>query len=421
MSRVSAAALTELAAALLAGAGLAARHAACYAEKILAADLLGHGSHGIRLLPRSLDELQRGDLAGDGDPEVVADHGASLLVDGRMLPGPVVVVHAVDRALARISSHGAVVVSIRRSGHIAALCTYLEMATSRGLMMLIVSSNPWARLVAPFGGVKPVYSPNPIAFGFPTPGDPVLMDFSTSAIAANAVQEYRARGEALPGPYLLDADGRPTDDPHALSGDRPGSILPLGGVDLGHKGFGLGLMVEALTAGLSGYGRSSAPPTTNNAVFVMLARPPGLRRPGRPPRRGRRPGRRLPGGRGLRRGGAAARRAGAGASPSRVARWHRDRRAAAGRAPAPRVGARRQPTRRARRRGAQLTPRLHPEGLKDVRARSAQPRLARDPQRLPRAPAGGVPRARAAVLPLSPDARRLPDRDRRVPAAGHVG
>ena len=53
------------------------------------------------------------------------------------------------------------------------------------------------------------------------------------------MQEYRARGEALPGQYLLDADGRPTDDPHALSGDRPGSILPLGGVDLGHKAFGL--------------------------------------------------------------------------------------------------------------------------------------------------------------------------------------
>jgi L-lactate dehydrogenase len=273
MSRVSAAALTELAAALLAGAGLAARHAACYAEKILAADLLGHGSHGIRLLPRSLDELQRGDLTRDGDPEVVADHGPSLLVDGRMLPGPVVVVHAVEHALARIGTHGAVVVSIRRAGHIAALCTYLEMATSRGLMMLIVSSNPWARLVAPFGGVKPVYSPNPIAFGFPTPGDPVLMDFSASTIAANAVQEYRARGEALPGRYLLDAAGRPTDDPRALSGDRPGSILPLGGADLGHKGFGLGLMVEALTAGLSGYGRSSAPPTTNNAVFIMLLDP----------------------------------------------------------------------------------------------------------------------------------------------------
>lgn len=273
MSRVPATALTDFAAALLAGAGLAPRHAACYAEKILAADLLGHGSHGIRLLPRSLDELGRGDLTRDGDPEIVADHGACLLVDGRMLPGPVVVVHAVDRALPRVATHGTVLVSIRRAGHIRALCTYLEMATTRGLMMLMASSNPWARLVAPFGGVKPVYSPNPIAFGVPTPGDPILVDFSASTIAANAVREYRARGETLPGRYLLDADGRPTDDPRALAGDRPGSILPLGGVDLGHKGFGLGLMIEALTAGLSGYGRASAPPTTNNAVFIMILDP----------------------------------------------------------------------------------------------------------------------------------------------------
>jgi LDH2 family malate/lactate/ureidoglycolate dehydrogenase len=273
VNRVPAAALTDFAAALLAGAGLASRHAACYAEKIVAADLLGHGSHGIRLLPRSLDELGRGDLTRDGDPEIAADHGACLLVDGRMLPGPVVVVHAIDRALPRVVTHGTVLVSIRRAGHIRALCTYLEMATTRGLMMLMASSNPWARLVAPFGGVKAVYSPNPIAFGFPTPGDPILMDFSASTIAVNAVQEYRARGETLPGRYLLDADGRATDDPRALAGDRPGSILPLGGVDLGHKGFGLGLMVEALTAGLSGYGRASAPPTTNNAVFIMIVDP----------------------------------------------------------------------------------------------------------------------------------------------------
>jgi L-lactate dehydrogenase len=276
VSRVPAAALTQLATALLAGAGLAARHAACYAERIVAADLLGHGSHGLRLLPRSLDELQRGDLAREGDPETVADHGACLLLDGRMLPGPVVVVHAVERALARISSHGAVLVAIRRAGHVRALCTYLELATARGLMMLIASSNPGARLVAPFGGLKPVYSPNPVAFGFPTPGDPVLMDFSTSTIAANAVEEYRARGQALPGRYLLDAEGRPTDDARALAGERPGSILPLGGVDAGHKGFGLGLMVEALTAGLAGFGRSSAPPRASNAVFLMLVDPAGF-------------------------------------------------------------------------------------------------------------------------------------------------
>jgi LDH2 family malate/lactate/ureidoglycolate dehydrogenase len=273
VSRVPAAALTELAAALLAGAGLAVAHARVHAEALVAADLLGHGSHGVRLLPRALDELRDGHLTREGEPELVADRGASLLVDGRMLPGPVVVVHAVERALPRVAAHGVVAVSIRRAGHVAALCVYLERATARGLMMLIASSNPWARLVAPFGGVRPVYSPNPIALGIPTPGDPILIDFSASAIAANVVQEHRARGEALPGPYLLDADGRPTSDPGALWAERPGSILLLGGLDLGHKGFGLGLMVEALTAGLSGFGRSSAPAATNNAVFVLLLDP----------------------------------------------------------------------------------------------------------------------------------------------------
>ena len=85
------------------------------------------------------------------------------------------------------------------------------MATTRGLMMLMASSNPWARLVAPFGGVRPVYSPNPIAFGVPTPGDPILVDFSASTIAANAVQEYRARGETLPGDTCsTPTGGRPT-------------------------------------------------------------------------------------------------------------------------------------------------------------------------------------------------------------------
>ena len=272
-ARQPAAALIELGAALLAAAGLEPRHARRLADALIAADLLGHGSHGLRLLPRYLDEVRDGKMAATGDPELVADNGASLLFDGRMLPGPVVVAHAAEIALERVARHGAVVAVIRRSSHIAALCTYLELATSRGAMMLIASSNPWARLVAPFGGHRPVYSPNPIAFGAPTSGEPILVDFSTATIAANVVQTYRARGEALPGEYLLDGEGRPTRDPGALAGDRPGAILPLGGVDLGHKGFGLGLIVEALTAGLGGYGRSDSPAATSNSVFLMVLEP----------------------------------------------------------------------------------------------------------------------------------------------------
>jgi LDH2 family malate/lactate/ureidoglycolate dehydrogenase len=276
VTRVAVASLHAFASSLLIAAGLEARHADCFARRLIAGDLFGHTSHGIRLLPRYLDEIGDGHMTCSGDPELVATRGATLLFDGRMLPGPVVMTHAIEAALARLGTLGSAIVVIRRSTHIAALCAYLEIATERGAMMLIASSNPWARLVAPFGGQRAAYSPNPIAFGVPTSGDPILIDFSTASIAANVVEQHRARGEALPGAHLIDADGRATRDPNALRGERPGAILPLGGLELGHKGFGLGLMVEALTAGLGGYGRSDAPAATNNAVFILVIDPNAL-------------------------------------------------------------------------------------------------------------------------------------------------
>src|SRR5215470_5728572 len=106
-TRRPSAALIELGAALLEAGGLEPRHARRLADSLVAADLLGHGSHGIRLLPRYLDELRDGRMAAAGDPELIADHGASLLFDGRMLPGPVVVTHAASIALDRVARHGA--------------------------------------------------------------------------------------------------------------------------------------------------------------------------------------------------------------------------------------------------------------------------------------------------------------------------
>jgi LDH2 family malate/lactate/ureidoglycolate dehydrogenase len=273
MPRHPPAALQDFATALLGRAGLDVPHARALADTLIAADLLGHGSHGIRLLPRYLDEVRDGRMARSGAPEIVKDNGGSLLFDGGMLPGPVVVKHAVELALARLSAYGAITAVIRRSSHIACLGAYLEMATSRGAMMMIASSNPWAKIIAPFGGSRPVYSPNPIAFGIPTEADPILIDFSTSMIAANACQEYRSRGELLPGAYLLDSQGQPTRDPAVLTADPPGAIMPLGGTELGYKGFGLGLMVEALTAGLGGFGRSDSPQASSNAVLVYVLDP----------------------------------------------------------------------------------------------------------------------------------------------------
>jgi L-lactate dehydrogenase len=84
------------------------------------------------------------------------------------------------------------------------------------------------------------------------------------------------QGERLPGAWLTDAEGRPTDDPAVLFGERPGAILPLGGHELGHKGFALALLVEALTSALGGHGRADEPTEWTASVFLMLIDPVGF-------------------------------------------------------------------------------------------------------------------------------------------------
>jgi len=134
--------------------------------------------------------------------------------------------------------------------------------------------------VTPFGGTAPRITPNPIAAGFPTGvnrgddnGDPVLMDISMSTTTNAMAKRLYASGERLPGPWLVNADGQATDDPAALFGERPGAILPLGGADLGHKGYALALLVEALTSGLAGFGRADEPKRWGASVFLQLIDP----------------------------------------------------------------------------------------------------------------------------------------------------
>lgn len=145
--------------------------------------------------------------------------------------------------------------------------------TDAGLIILLMSSDPSAAGVTPHGGVASRITPNPIAAGFPTGGDPILIDISSSTSTNAMNKRLASRGERLKGPWIVDADGRATDDPRVLSGDRPGAMLPLGGVELGHKGFSLALIVEALTSGLAGRGRSERPPAWTASIFLQLIDP----------------------------------------------------------------------------------------------------------------------------------------------------
>jgi LDH2 family malate/lactate/ureidoglycolate dehydrogenase len=162
---------------------------------------------------------------------------------------------------------------IRRSHHIACLAAYLRRATDQGLVMLLACSDANSASVAPFGGLDAVFTPNPVAAGFPTQGTPVLVDISTSATTNGLTNRLHKEGGRLPAQWLLDGQGRPTDDPSVLFAEPRGTILPLGGTDSGHKGYGLSLLVEALTGGLAGHGRADPREGWGATVFVQVIDP----------------------------------------------------------------------------------------------------------------------------------------------------
>ncbi len=266
-------ALLRFSRAVLQTAGLAADRADAVAHTLVEADLMGHTTHGLQLLSPYLRELESGLMTKDGEPEVLSDQQSALTWDGGYLPGPWLVNKAIDLALERLAVQPVITIAIRKSHHIGCLAAYPERVVRQGFMMLLSCSDPKNRTVAPFGGLSPVYSPNPLAVGIPTLGEPIIFDISMSATANGYVNRAAEEGKRLPHKWLLDNRGNPTDDPTTFLQDPPATILPLGGIDSGYKGFALGIMIEAMTGALAGYGRAEEPGRWGASVFLQLINP----------------------------------------------------------------------------------------------------------------------------------------------------
>ena len=272
-ARFAADALVAFATSLLTKSGVREEIACATADVLATADLLGHTTHGLALLAPYLAEIEKGTMKKSGEPTVVNARAASETWDGQRLPGPWLVLRALDRAATMAAANGTGTVVIRRSHHIACLAVYLMRATERGLVAIVQSSDPTVAAVVPHGGLTPIITPNPIAAGLPTSGDPILIDISSSITSMGFAIQQKNAGKKLPGAWLIDNQGNATDDPAALSTDPRGALLPLGGLDAGYKGFGLILLVEALTAGLAGYGRADPPEGWGGTVFVQVLDP----------------------------------------------------------------------------------------------------------------------------------------------------
>ena len=272
-SRHSATALISFAESLLNKTGLDADKSNAVAEILVEGDLMGHDTHGLNLLASYLNELTNNTMGKTGAPDVMNQRPAAQLWDGKRLPGPWLVLEAMDKCAEMAKIYGSGSVSIRRSHHIAALTAYLKRATDQGLMMLLYCSDANSCSVAPHGGREPVFTPNPMAFGIPTGGAPILVDVSCSITTNGMSGRLVKEGKRFPAKWLLDDKGEPTDDPKYAMPGGGGTIQLLGGMDAGHKGYGLTLLVEALTGGLAAFGRADPKQGWGATVFVQLLDP----------------------------------------------------------------------------------------------------------------------------------------------------
>jgi LDH2 family malate/lactate/ureidoglycolate dehydrogenase len=272
--RLDVADLTRFVSELLVATGLQGDKAKSVSRLLVLTDMLGRHTHGVALAPLYADQLEKGLMTRSGEPLCLKDTGATLVWDGQYLPGLWLVETALRLAFERVSAHGVVTFAIRKSHHIACLAALVKLATDRGFVAILATSDPAFGFVAPFGGREPLLTPNPFAIGYPGSRSPVLVDISASITTVSLVRQKAAAGAPLDYPWIMDASGRPTTDAGALEQTDPrGSLLLLGGLEYGHKGFGLALMVEALTQGLAGFGRKDTEKRWGGNVFLQVLDP----------------------------------------------------------------------------------------------------------------------------------------------------
>jgi L-lactate dehydrogenase len=240
------------------------------AQVLLEGDLYGHDTHGLALLAPYTAQLKNGQMRGDGEIEIVNQRAAVATWDGGYLPGPWLVRRGLDWAQTVAREYGTATLAIRKSSHIAALAAYLEQPARDGFMVQLMCSDPAVALVAPFGGCNPIVTPNPMSYGIPAVDAPIMIDISASITTSGMTNRLHAGGEQGAHEWWLDSNGAPTTNPSVMAADPPGSLMPLGGIDAGHKGFSLALFVESMTAGLSGHGRADDVNCWGATVYLQL-------------------------------------------------------------------------------------------------------------------------------------------------------
>jgi len=220
------------------------------ADHLIRANLAGHDSHGVGMLPAYVRLLQDHLLVPNQSLETVVDFGALLVLDARRGFGQRMAAEAVRRAIARAREVGACVLGLRNSAHIGRVGTYGEQATQAGMAFIgYVNVADHHDIAAPFGAGEARLGTNPFVTAVPGPnGEPMVLDMATTTIAAGKARIARNKGVTVPAESLIDPQGRPTNDPRGFIDDKTGALLTFGR----HKGSGLAVMCEIMAGAVAG-------------------------------------------------------------------------------------------------------------------------------------------------------------------------
>ena len=248
--------LNEAVEAIVSKGGSNSREARLVATNLVEANLKGHDSHGIGMIPRYVDSLLEGGLKVNQTPRVVLDSGSLLRMDGQWGYGQVVAHDATNVAIERAKTHGVCAAGLYDAHHIGRIGAWAEQCVAAGLVSLHFVNVVSRPTVAPWGGGDGRFGTNPICIAVPRKGqDPIVLDFATSRIAQGKTRVAHNKGQKLEPGTIIDDKGRPTVDPRYTVVPPHGAILPFGE----HKGSGLALMAELLGGALTGGGTGRVP------------------------------------------------------------------------------------------------------------------------------------------------------------------
>ncbi len=250
-----------------AAAGCAADEARTVAFALVEANLFGHDSHGIGLLPRYVENLQQGLARAGQKVRVVTDAGTLIGMDGNRGFGQAIGEQAMAIAIERARTTGVCIAGIANAHHLARIGRWAEQCADAGFASVHFVNVLSTPLVAPWGGTDARLATNPFCVGVPHAPHPLILDYATSMVALGKVRVALDAGVRMRDGLLIDAEGRPTTDPAVMYATPSGALLPFGD----HKGFALAIMCELLGGALSGGHVQHESPVPNPMINNMLS------------------------------------------------------------------------------------------------------------------------------------------------------